>query len=190
MVGVRCSGSGGVGRLDSAVWNARLEGGPLFVVIPSLKHDEGRSIPGWEESAPIVKGVLEGIAATCCNVAIPAPRGLAVVELRPGAADNQLVWEFRSHGCVEAGQVLLSPIATVGRPTLGGGLHPGIGSVPCRGIRARQILLNQQWRWIPCIYGGSNLGPVGVIALGKDEDEGPPFVGQVGLVSGRTRGQV
>src|SRR5215831_9352532 len=92
-----------------------------------------------------------------------------------------------AHVLVEVVQVLLSPVATVGRPTLLPRLDPSVHASKIRGVlRRRFVFVNQDGRGLPRLAVLDNTTPVDVAMFRKNEDHRVTVVGQVGAAMGST----
>src|ERR1700729_2278516 len=123
-------------------------------------------------------------------MAIQAPRGFAVIEDSPGAADNDLVWVLSSHCLIEVCQIFFAPVTTVRCPALIAWIDPRIEPVECIRILSGKIFLYEQRRRLPFAHDGADLAPIGMPSLGKDEDDRLTVIGQIGLASRGVRSQI
>src|SRR4051812_8614794 len=85
-----------------------------------------------------------------------------------------------SHVFVEVVEILLSPITSVGSPSLLAGLNPGIHSGEIRSILLRWLVfVDEKWRRVPRLAVLNDAVPIHMSLLGKDEDHRMTVVGQV-----------
>src|ERR1017187_544916 len=94
------------------------------------------------------------------------------------------------HRLVKAGEILLSPVASICSPSFVAGVNPCIKAIECVRILAGNVFINQQGRHAPCIYTGTHQVPVCVSSFWKYEDDWPAFVSEVCLMSGRRRRKI
>src|SRR5258708_15625885 len=159
-----CSGRAtGAGRLP-------FNGGSFFVVVPSLNHKKGKRAGTVVVLPEDAHSFIQRFPALPLDMTIESPFRGRIVEAWPGAAYGNLIGMFVLHGAVKILEILLSPIASVGRPSSRTRLHPGVGSRKIIGeLRCRLIFVDQQWRSFPAIAVFTNTGPVNVAALGTDK---------------------
>ena len=113
--------------------------------------------------------VLEGLATTPVHVTVQAPGSSGVVESRPNRADHNFS-RTTFHFFVKAFQVLLAPVAAIGFPAAAR-MHPGVIAIEIFYIlRRRFIFVNQNRRMFPLIQRITDPVPIGVAALGKNEN--------------------
>src|SRR5690349_12575679 len=80
---------------------------------------------------------------------------------------------FATRVLVEIIEVLLAPVTTIRSPAFLAWLHPCIHSLKSSGVlRGRLILINHNWRCLPCLAVFDHTIPIDVSLLGKDENHG------------------
>ena len=162
----------------------------FFVVIPGCDQHIRHRVIGIIVFREHAQCVAQGFSAALIDVPIQAPGRFGVVESRPDCAHGDLVATLR-HLAVEVFQVFLTPFATVGGPSLGTGMHPGVLAVEGLGELLRGIVLVQKNRWlIPLIHYFPNAIPIGVSSFWKNENDWPSLVSQVDVAAGCIRSDI
>src|ERR1017187_5485674 len=106
-------------------------------------------------------------------MAIQSPRGLCIVEAGTRASDRHLIPVLALHGLIEVSKILFAPVASISGPPFLPRVDPRIETIEGRGIRARQVFVNQEWRNTPFVHRSAHLVPVRMESFGKDKDHRP-----------------
>ena len=108
---------------------------------------------------------------------------MGIVEARPGGAHGDFVGIFGIHRDIEALQVIFSPVASVGRPALAAGTHPGIEAVKIFRMATAECLRHQQRTvgFCPGVHCLPDLVRIGAGVLRKNENRRPAVVAKVGV---------
>src|ERR1700688_4810530 len=183
VVGVRMSSVGTSARLPAlaALCEVQtLDGGALFVVVPGFDQHKRQGMGRVKIAIVEVQGIFESLPAPVRHVPIQAPLCRGIVEARPGRTDRNLVGMLVAHGFVEIVEIPFAPIASVRRPSLLSGLHPGIGaSNRSDRLRRRLVLVNQVRRGLPSAAMLSDTIPVHVPMFRKNENHGMAVVREI-----------
>lgn len=132
------------------------------------------------------QGIIESLATAPIHVPVQAPRRFRVIESWPYRSHQDLVRVFVLHLLIKGLEVLLAPFAAVWTPSFRSRMHPGIETVKgARILRGRFVFVNQEWRRFPTIDLLTHATPIGVAALWKDKDHGPPLISEVSLKWGK-----
>src|SRR6185437_8117194 len=101
--------------------------------------------------------------------------------------DDDLIWILIAHGLVEIAQIRTAPVTSVRRPSRLSGADPRVVAIEICCVSARQILIDEKGYWIPGIYQGAHLIPIGMAAFRKYKDYRTAVVSQVGFTPRRLR---
>src|SRR5689334_12548079 len=127
-----------------------------------------------------LQGIFKGPAASGIHVSIEAPTGPGIIKPRPSRTHGDLVVVAVLHVLVKRFQILLSPIASIGAPAFVPGMHPSVVTVKSSGeFRRRFVLKEEEGRHRPGIDTFAYHIPVGMPALGKNDDNGPAVIRQI-----------
>src|SRR5260370_1927463 len=86
---------------------------------------------------------------------------------------------------IGAVKVVFAPVPAIGRPSVPR-MYPGIEAIEISSVsRWWLVLENQDWRSVPLIDSFAHAVPVGVSALGGNEDDRPALISYVGVVARR-----
>src|SRR5579872_807782 len=174
--------------LGIAVRNAILDLGSFLIVVPSSDHQERHVIRPVVVLMEELECVFKGPPAPPIHMAVQAPRCLAVVKTWPDSAYGDLVGVLVFHFLVKALEILFSPLAAVRRPAFRTGMNPCIFAVKHLSVLfGRLVLVDQQWRLVPCIHGLTDSVPIRVSPLREDEDHWAIAIEHIGI-AGRSRG--
>src|SRR5262249_22410154 len=171
--------------------DAVLNLGSLFIIIPGGDHEERhgpvRIVVLLEEA----EGVFECFAAATIHAPVQSPRSFAIVEARPGTANDHFVWILLRHLVVKILEILFSPFASIACPTARARMDPGIDTIERVLVLIwGTIFVNQEWRLFPSIDLRTDLAPVGASTLGENKDDGAILKGEVSIARGGVRSDV
>src|SRR5258708_6556201 len=126
-----------------AVIDAPLYGGALFVVVPGLNQQVGRSILRTIITPEDAQSIFKGPSAPVRHFTISAPGCPCIIKTRPNRPYRDLIGMMLGHVAVEIIEIVAAPVAAIGRPSTFPGLHPGIATIKRPGIFGTLIFVNQ-----------------------------------------------
>ena len=165
--------------------------GAFLIVIPGFDQQKRKRFGAVVVALIKIESLVEGFAAGTLHVAIESPLRSGIIESWPRSSDGNLVGMFVLHGLVEIIEIGFAPVAAIGGPSAGSGLHPGVGAGEIVSVlRRRLILVNQKRGTLPTAAMFANFIPIDVAALGEDKDNGMAVVGEIGIAILRFRANV